>query len=178
MMKIQRIFLKYYIYFTTAFLIFGCQLISEAPISEEFPLVANAPQLAERPFETARVVQVIDGDTIRVQMAGETFSVRYIGVNTPERDEVCFAEARAANAAYVENREVRLVVDQSDTDRFGRLLRYIYVEDILVNAELVAGGWAESRRYNPDTLLFDYLEGLEETAVRQQRGCQAMGIFD
>lgn len=165
-------------YFITVLLLSGC-LVFEEPIviSDEIPLAPDAPQLPNQPSETAQVVDVIDGDTIRVRIDGENFSVRYIGINTPERDETCFGEATDANAFYVENQTVRLVMDQSDTDRFGRLLRYVYVDDILVNAELVAGGWAESRAYNPDTRLFNYMEGLEETAVRQNRGCQATGVF-
>ena len=124
------------------------------------------------------VDRIIDGDTIDVLIDGQTYRVRYIGVNTPERDEACFTAATEANAAYVEGQMVRLVKDSSETDRFGRLLRYIYVGDVLVNAELVAGGWAESRRYRPDDELYDYLEGLEETAVSQQIGCHPSGVFN
>lgn len=74
---------------------------------------------------TARVTRVIDGDTIDVEISGQTYRVRYVGVNTPERDEECYAEAVAANAALVEGRTVRLEFDTSDTDRFDRLLRYV-----------------------------------------------------
>ncbi|MEM7333092.1 MAG: thermonuclease family protein [Chloroflexota bacterium] len=155
----------------------ACSL-SNTPITGEFPLAPDAPQLPNQPSETARVVEVIDGDTIRVRLDGEVVSVRYIGINTPERDETCFQEATNNNANYVENQTVRLVTDVNDTDRFGRLLRYVYVDEILVNAELVAGGWAESRAFEPDTRLFDYLEGLEETAVRERRGCQATSVFE
>lgn len=158
--------------------IFACSFLSDTPETGEFPLAPDAPQLSNQPMQLGQVIEVIDGDTIRVNIDGDVYSVRYIGINTPERGDTCFQNATNVNADYVENRQVRLVFDESDTDRFGRLLRYVYVDEILVNAELVAGGWAESRAYNPDTRLFDYLEELEDTAVSENRGCQATGIFE
>lgn len=178
-MNLKKTIYKFCLYSLIILPLFACTLTgNNSPIVGEFPLAPDAPQLEENRSQTARVVEVIDGDTIRVLMDGETFSVRYVGINTPERDETCFEDATRTNANYVENQTVRLVTDVSDADRYGRLLRYVYVDDILVNAELVAGGWAESRRYSPDTRLFEYMEGLEETAVRERRGCQASGVFD
>lgn len=174
--------LTYTTYLTAFLVILGllsCQLFTNPPAaSNGFPLAPDPPQLNSNLSETGRVVDIVDGDTIKVNIDGLDYSIRYIGINTPERGDVCFEEATEANAFYVEGQTVRLVRDVSDTDRFGRLLRYVYVEEVLVNAELVAGGWAESRRYTPDTALFDYLEGLEEEAVRQRLGCQPTGIFD
>lgn len=140
-------------------------------------LAPNAPQLPDARSETAVVTEVIDGDTINVLVNGRSTRVRYIGIDTPERDEACFSEATAANAAWVEGQNVRLVQDVSNTDRFDRLLRYVYVDDVLVNAELVAGGWAESKRYPPDDELYDYLEDLEDSAADQQLGCHPAGVF-
>lgn len=132
--------------------------------------------------ESARVIRVTDGDTIRVELAdGAQEDVRYIGVNTPERDEPCYGRdggATGANAALVEGQTVRLVQDISDRDRFGRLLRYIYVGDTFVNAELVREGWAEATRYEPDTRHFDQFVELEQAAARAGDGCHPTGIFD
>jgi len=116
------------------------------------------------PPETARVIQVIDGDTITV--AGG-YRVRYIGIDTPEvypEKETYGTEAWQANRLLVEGRKVRLEKDVSDTDKYGRLLRYVYVDDILVNAELVRQGLAEARAYPPDTRYQDLLEKLEAEA--------------
>jgi endonuclease YncB( thermonuclease family) len=101
-----------------------------------------------------------------------------VGVNTPERDEPCSAEATAANAALVQGQSVRLVRDVSETDRYGRLLRYVYVGDRLVNAELVAQGYAEVVSYPPDTALFDYFRDLEVQAASAGLGCHPTGIFN
>jgi endonuclease YncB( thermonuclease family) len=168
------------LYNLTLLLLFSvsCSLLPPPTIAENGVLAPNAPQLPNASSETGLVDRVIDGDTIDVLIDGQTFRVRYIGINTPERDETCFTAATEANAAYVEGQTVRLVKDSSETDRFGRLLRYVYVGEVLVNAELVAGGWAESRRYRPDDKLYDYLEGLEGTAVTQQLGCHPSGVFN
>jgi micrococcal nuclease len=128
--------------------------------------------------ETGRVVTVIDGDTIDVVINGQERRVRYIGINTPERDELCYSEARAANAALVRDQVVTLVRDQSETDRFGRLLRYIYVGDVLVNERLVAEGWAESVEYPPDTGQAANFRALEQAAARANLGCHPTGIFN
>ncbi len=128
--------------------------------------------------ETGRVVQVIDGDTIDVDLNGQVFRVRYVGVNTPERDETCYRPAVDANRLLVEGKTVRLVRDVSDTDRFGRLLRYVYVGDLLVNRALVEQGYAEVVLYEPDRAQYDLFRRLEQEARAAGRGCHPTGIFD
>lgn len=128
--------------------------------------------------ETGRVVRVIDGDTIDVMLHGEEVRVRYVGMNTPERDEPCYADAVAANKALVEGKTVTLVKDTSDTDRYDRLLRYIYVGSTFVNRELVIQGYAEAVLYQPDDQYFDDFSSLERQAARANRGCHPTGIFD
>ncbi len=128
--------------------------------------------------ETARVTRVIDGDTIDVELDGETVRIRYVGVNTPERDEVCYTEATQANANLVEGKTVRLERDQSDTDRFDRLLRHVYVGDTFVGAQLVRQGYAEVVLYEPDNREYDNFRNLEQDAQRNNRGCHPTGIFN
>ncbi len=125
------------------------------------------------PPETARVTQVIDGDTITIEGG---YRVRYIGIDTPEIRPVPEAyglEAWQANRELVENKEVRLERDVSETDKYGRLLRYVYVGDTFVNAELVKKGLAEVKSYPPDTKHQDYLEDLEAEAREAGRGMWA-----
>jgi endonuclease YncB( thermonuclease family) len=128
--------------------------------------------------EQGRVVQVIDGDTIDVELEGETYRVRYVGVNTPERDETCYAEAVKANRRLVQGKTVTLVMDTSETDRYDRLLRYIYVSNTFVNRELVVQGYAESVLYEPDRQHFNEFRDLEDDAARAGRGCHPTGIFN
>jgi endonuclease YncB( thermonuclease family) len=64
-------------------------------------------------------------------------------MDTPERSDYFFSQATEANRALVEGQQVILVKDVSETDRYGRLLRYMYLEDgTFVNAELVRQGYA------------------------------------
>ncbi len=125
------------------------------------------------PPDTARVTRVIDGDTITI--AGG-YKVRYIGIDTPEvypRVEAFGIEAWQANRELVEGKVVRLERDVTETDRYGRLLRYVYVGDIFVNAELVRLGLARSKAYPPDTKYQDLLEEMEAEAREAGRGMWA-----
>ena len=85
------------------------------------------------PTEVALVTSITDGDTIWVDILGEESRVRYIGIDTPEigfddRPAEPFAEeATTANAALVEDSLVVLETDVSETDDFGRFLRYVWL---------------------------------------------------
>lgn len=127
--------------------------------------------------DSARVTRVIDGDTIDVEINGIGYRVRYIGVNTPERDEVCYQPATDANAALLSGKTVTLVKDTSETDVYGRLLRYVYAGSTFVNAELVRNGWAENAEYPPDTAHAAEFRQLEAQAAAANLGCHPSGIF-
>lgn len=135
-------------------------------------------QAQPQTVEIATVVTVIDGDTIDVQMQGKTYRVRYIGINTPESSEVCGGSAMQANAALVLGKTVAMFRDVGDTDRYDRLLRYVFVGGgTFVNAALVAEGWAEAVAYPPDTRFADYFELLEAAAAGLSIGCHRFGVF-
>ncbi|MBA7714070.1 hypothetical protein ES703_123084 [subsurface metagenome] len=125
------------------------------------------------------VTRVIDGDTIEVDIDGTSYKVRYIGIDTPELDdkraEYCALaqEATRYNRQLVEGETIRLEKDVSEVDKYGRLLRYVYVDDILVNAELVRQGLAWAKAYEPDTKYQDYLVELEAEARQARRGIWA-----
>jgi endonuclease YncB( thermonuclease family) len=128
--------------------------------------------------DTAQVMRVIDGDTIDVEIGGIGYRVRYIGVNTPERDESCYQPATDANTDLLRGKTVTLVKDTSNTDAYGRLLRYVYVGSTFVNAELVRNGWAENAEYPPDTAHAAEFRQLEAQARAANLGCHPSGIFD
>lgn len=125
-------------------------------------------------------MSVIDGDTIRVSLRGQTVTVRYIGMDTPEtvapgRPVARFGpEATAANKALVEGKTVTLEKDISETDQFGRLLRYVYVTDFtgerMVNAELVRLGFARVATYPPDVKYANVFVELERQARAANAG--------
>ena len=125
------------------------------------------------PPDTARVTRVIDGDTIVIE--GD-YRVRYIGINAPEvhpQPEAYGIEAWQANRRLVEGKRVRLERDVSETDPHGRLLRYVHVDNVFVNAELVREGLAWAKAYPPDTIYQDYLEELEQQARLAGKGMWA-----
>ena len=114
------------------------------------------------PTETVVVGSVTDGDTIRVELDGENVAVRYIGIDAPEvRDPVepFGSEATDANERLVAGREVILERDVSEVDRFGRLLRNVWIDGdegwILVNLELVRAGMATVVTFPPDVKYHD-----------------------
>jgi len=120
------------------------------------PSNAPAPDPLPPGLTEARVTRVVDGDTIHVEIQGQEFTVRYIGIDTPEtvhpsQPVGCFGpEASARNKEMVDGKTVGLERDVSETDAFGRLLRYVYVGGDMVNAALVRDGYAQSSTYPPD----------------------------
>ena len=120
--------------------------------------------------EKTVVTRVIDGDTIEIR-GGDR--VRYIGIDTPEIGEPYYLEATNKNRELVEGKRVRLVKDVSEEDQYGRLLCYIYVDDLFVNAELVRLGYARAYRYPPDTYYAELFSQLELEAKQAGRGLWA-----
>ena len=128
--------------------------------------------------EQARVVWITDGDSIEVEMNGQRFRVRYIGINTPERREPCSDAAKDANARLVSGRTVTLVRDVSNPDRYDRLLRYIYLGNTFVNEVLVRDGYAENSVWSPDTRYANHFRALEAEARAAGRGCHPTGVYN
>lgn len=130
----------------------------------------------EQPGRRARVVDVVDGDTIKVAIDGEVESLRYIGVDTPEsvapgQPVECFGkEASRENEKLVGETTVRLVFDAERRDHYGRLLAYVYAGETLVNAELVRRGYARTLEIAPNTSRAPQLRRLEAEAGRKGRG--------
>ena len=123
-----------------------------------------------RPVQQARLVRVLDGDTIEAEIEGRTYRVRYIGVNTPERGQPFYAEATAANRSLVEGKPLRLVRDVSETDRYGRLLRYVFAGEVFVNRALVEGGYAQAMTVPPDVSCAEVFRAAEREARSAGRG--------
>ena len=126
--------------------------------------------------ETYLVTKVIDGDTIAVDINGEEKRVRYIGIDTPEtgkssRLAECYGkEATERNRELVENKKVRLEKDISETDKYGRLLRYVYVEDEFINKKLVEDGFADTATYPPDVKYVEVFKDAKRQAKDANKG--------
>lgn len=134
-----------------------------APIQEDAEVVLQADE--------ALVARIVDGDTIELQNGTR---VRYIGIDTPEvhptRD--CYGnEASDKNAELVLGKKVRLLTDVSNTDKYDRLLRYVYLTDgTFVNEALVRQGYAHARSYPPDVSEQETLREAERFARENSLG--------
>jgi micrococcal nuclease len=136
-------------------------------------LVACSPPPPASPGAPARVVDVVDGDTVEVAVGGRTESVRLLGIDTPEtvdpdRPVGCFGpEASARTEALLpEGTEVRLERDVEGRDHFGRLLAYVFRadDDTFVNEVLLAEGFAEVLVIEPNGAYADRLRAAESSA--------------
>lgn len=138
-----------------------------SPSTSESTTTTSSSPPTEPPSSAAagaRVVEVVDGDTIHVEVAGQQESVRLIGINAPERGECLSGEATDLLQDLVAGRDVELVVDRTDRDQYGRLLRHVEVEGVDVGAELVRSGLALARDYPPDTSRSDEYSAAQRTA--------------
>lgn len=155
--------------------------VAEVSATPPAATAAQSATVAPSTRVRAQVLSVTDGDTIRVSVNGRSTPIRYIGIDTPEtvdpRTSVqCFgAEASAANKRLVEGKTVELEKDVSETDKFDRLLRYVYVDGVMVNEELVRGGYAKSSTYPPDVKYQPRFAALEAEARSKGVGLWAAG---
>ena len=119
------------------------------------------------------VKRVIDGDTILLSNGKR---VRYIGINTPEsvapnRPVECFGkEASGFNKKLVEHKYVRLERDISDVDKYGRWLRYVYIDGTFVNLKLVEEGYAYAYTVPPDVKYADLFLKAQREAKEKGKG--------
>lgn len=124
------------------------------------------------------VTKVIDGDTIHVNINGTDYKVRYIGMDAPEntsKKEALGSEATERDKQLVAGKQVVLVKDVSETDRYGRLLRYVFVDNVFVNYELVREGYATASRYPPDVHCQQVLNDAQLLAQQEHRGLWIVG---
>ena len=129
------------------------------------------------------VIEVIDGDTIKSEVNGKVENIRLIGIDTPEiagpyREEGCFGqEASLKTKELLSGKKVSLVSDASvsDRDKYGRLLRYVFLPDgEFINAELVKGGYAFNYAYENFQYL-NYFNDLEKQAKEGRLGLWGSG---
>ena len=134
-------------------------------------VAASSPRVVE-----AEVVRVVDGDTIRVRIADRIEKVRYIGINAPELHhprrgaEPGGQDAATVNREIVSGRHVRLELDVRERDRYGRLLAYVWIGDVMVNAELVRRGYAQVMTIPPNVRYQSLFLSLERAAREAGRG--------
>jgi micrococcal nuclease len=175
-------------------------LVLAACAQHQVTLTTQGPAtFADEPggYERALVTRVVDGDTIEVEIlervdgpgageaqVGREYDVRFLGIDTPESVKPdspveCFGkEASAATKALLDGQEVRLVKDVEETDRYDRLLRYVYLGDEMANARLVANGYAQVLTYPPNIRHSKLFVQLQRDAREYDRGLWAPETCD
>ena len=154
-------------------LLIGC---SEEENSNSGTYIPNKEQKLENSSLNLiqyEVIRVIDGDTVELKN-GER--LRYNDINTPEtvhptKPIECHGpQASAKNKELVEGEIILVELGNPEKDRYGRLLGYVYIDDLFVNAELVRGGYAEVNSYgNPGSKLSNLLD-IEKNAKKSMKG--------
>jgi micrococcal nuclease len=129
------------------------------------------------PILVGHVMDVLDGQTILVNLGDRAEAVRYIGISVKESPQpIRPGHGRASlevNRQLVARQQIRLELDAQERDRDGRLLAYVYVADMMVNAELVRRGAAEVMTVPPNVRHRDMFVSLEQEARDQRRGLWA-----
>jgi micrococcal nuclease len=161
-------------------------LIGNLQVMAQTPTRTPAPTRTPRPtrtpvptatpiIETATLVEVVDGDEIKVQITSQAkpVSVRYLGLDAPERAQgtVCFnKEAREFNQSLLKG-TLRLERDRTNRDLYGRLLRYVILSDgRMVNEEMLKGGYARLRAFPPNLRYQKRFQQIEREARQKAVG--------
>lgn len=151
----------------TSLSLFALLFLTTLSIGCEVKQITKAPS-------TYKVTNVVDGDTLDLS-TGE--KVRLLGIDAPEANQPGGDIARAFLEKLVLNKEVVLKKDVTDKDKYGRLLRFVYVGDTFVNAEMIKRGYAIPRFYPPDERYKEQFEKLRDEAEKNKRGLWALGVF-
>ena len=133
---------------------------------------------APPPILVGQVLDIVDGNTIRVNLGDRVETVRYIGINAkqtqaPKGPNQSGGDIIDVNRQLVARQQVRLELDAQERDREGRLLAYVFVADRMVNAELVRRGSAETMTIQPNVRYRDLFVTLEQEARDDRRGLWA-----
>jgi len=134
---------------------------------------------------TTKVVQVVDGDTVKVEIDGKTETVRIIGIDTPETKhptkgvEPWGPEASEFTKSKVEGKEVKLEYDIQSHDMYGRRLAYVYLSDgSMLNALLVKEGLARVATFPPNVKYVDLFTHLQAKARELKMGMWSTEPFN
>lgn len=147
--------------------------VTAAPAAAKVTATAGVARVEVSDRVEAQVVGVMDGDTIKVSIDGQVYSLRYIGVDAPEVSQPFGSQATAKNRELVGGKRVTLERDVSQTDKYDRLLRYVWLGEMMVNAELVRTGYASAATFPPDVKHQSLFATLQREASSSGRGLWA-----
>jgi micrococcal nuclease len=111
------------------------------------------------------VDEVLDGDTILIETGDY---VRLIGVDAPEKNQDFYNESKTFLTSLILNQKVRLEIDIRNRDNYGRLLRYIYLNETNINLEMVRQGYAKPMHIAPDTSQKDKIDAAWDSCLEKK----------
>ncbi|MFH1610831.1 MAG: thermonuclease family protein [Patescibacteria group bacterium] len=128
--------------------------------------------IKEHPLEGPYLVTyVVDGDTLDININGKTERIRFSGINTPEKGECYYSGAKEKLKELTLDKEIYIQQDITNRGNYGRLLRYVYLDNILINEYLVENGYAKVYdKYKEDTSKYYQLKAAEAEAIRLNKG--------
>lgn len=163
--------------------IFGLISLNSGSITGFFGqdyFVSKSSNVADKNPQSAKVVRVVDGDTVELENG---ITVRYLNMDTPETKKpstpvMCYGkQASEKNSELVKNQTVWLKADKEDADRYGRKLRFIFLNqsdtssiEKSVNAQLVRDGFARTMIIKPNTTYEKVFKSLEYEAKTNKIG--------
>lgn len=193
-MKFKKNVNKYLISLITIVFLFtgvGCSSSNSSGTQQNATATTQKQEETKSPIklDKAVVTKHVDGDTVYVKLEnGTETKVRFIGVNTPEsttKHEQYGEEASNYTKSQLLGKTVYLEKDASDTDKYGRLLRYVWLEQPkeineneirtkMFNSILALNGYAEQSTYPPDVKYADYFKKFAAEARQNSRGLWAI----
>jgi micrococcal nuclease len=157
-----------------------------AVIDKGLSIITTVPETGIPDYDIVTLERVVDGDTLIVNINDEEYTVRLIGIDCEEsvnpNKEKNSEEGREASRftkSIISNEQtLYMTVDTSDTDMYGRLLRYVWTETpdpnnidtTMLNAIILSEGYAVAKDYEPDTYYSELFHDIQDTAEEQRKG--------
>jgi micrococcal nuclease len=143
-------------------------------------IINDYPELKDKEYEIATIKRVVDGDTYETNSGRK---LRMIGVNTPEvhgNEQYYGHEASDFSKKWLENQTVYLLRDVSDTDKYGRLLRYLFIQNdpVMFNETLLIEGYANTMTVPPNVTFAKKFVLLESEARENNKGLWGQQVKD
>ena len=109
--------------------------------------IGTARATVDKTKEVVTVESVISGDTIKL---ADGRIIRYIGIDAPDKEQCMYRTAAKINQVLVEGKQVVIEKDHTELDPDGNVLRYVWIDDQLINERIVSEGYARSTPQPPD----------------------------